>query len=50
MHVLMIVFYIEKSLQSCPKCGLSRYKVKDDDKENTDEVIKHNLRRLFGIY
>ena len=28
-------------LRSCPKCGLSRYKVKDGDKENTDEVTKH---------
>jgi len=28
-------------LRSCPKCGLSRYKIKDGDKENTDEIIKH---------
>jgi len=29
-------------LRSCPKCGLSRYKVEDGDKENTDEVTKHD--------
>ena len=29
-------------LRSCPKCGLSRYKIKDGDKENTNEVTKHD--------
>jgi len=29
-------------LRSCPKCGLSRYKIKDGDKENIDEVTKHD--------
>jgi len=29
-------------LQSCPKSGLSRYKVKDGDKENNDELTKHD--------
>jgi len=26
------------------KCGLWRYKIKDGDKENTDEVIKHDVK------
>jgi len=30
-------------LRSYSKCGLSRYKVKDGDKENIDEVTKHGL-------
>jgi len=29
-------------LRSCPKCGLSHNKVKDGDKENTDEVTNHD--------
>ena len=29
-------------LRSCPKCGLSHYKVKDGDKEEIDEVTKHD--------
>jgi len=40
----MIIFYIERiaNSRSCPKCGLSCYKVKYGDKDNTNEVTKHN--------
>jgi len=31
-----------EDLKNCHKCGLSRYKVKGGDKENTNEVTKHN--------
>jgi len=30
-------------LRSCPKCELTHNKVKDGDKENTNEVTKHDL-------
>ena len=40
MHALMIVYFIEMSMKKCinaPKCGVSRYKVKDDDECSSDE-------------
>jgi len=38
------IFYEKEfvELRSYPQCGLSSYKVKDGDKENIDEVTKHD--------
>jgi len=38
------IFYIKESVEliCCPKCGLPRYKVKDGDQDNIDEIIKHD--------
>jgi len=39
------------NLRSCPKGGLSRYKVKNGDQGNTYEVAKHDPPlKTFGIY
>nr|KYP39006.1 hypothetical protein KK1_039716 [Cajanus cajan] len=44
-----------ESLQKCPRCGLSRYKVKDDDKRNCDGMLRHptnspQWKKIDGLF
>jgi len=51
MHVQMILYCIEKSLKTltkCPRCKVSRFKVKDDDIDE-DNMKKGHQQKSYGI-